>query len=113
MARAGQITRIARELRIWTRLADDVNTYASTADDYTNDLCPRDYLEVAMARASIGLRSAIDQQVATADELFRRQTVEDQQGRLGRYFRIERKDGWWWRRRPSSGPLADYLAFDD
>lgn len=106
-------TSIARELRTWTRLVDEVNTFGATVDDYTNDLCSRDYLELAMAGASHGLRSTIDQQIGLADESFRRRTVEDTDGRLGRHFRIERTDDWWWHRRPSSGPLADYLALDD
>jgi len=82
-------------------------------DDYTNDVCSRDYLAVAASRASSGLRREIEEQVAKADETFRGSTVEDTDGRLGRYYRIERKDGWWWRRRPTSGPLADYLASAD
>jgi len=102
-----------RELRAWARLSEEVNTYTATVDDYTNDLCSRDYLAAVAVRASNGLRSAIDEQVASTDESFRRATVEDTDGRLGRYYRIERKDGWWWRRRPSSGPLADYLAVGD
>jgi hypothetical protein len=28
-----------REVRIWTRLSEEVNTYTATVDDYTNDLC--------------------------------------------------------------------------
>jgi hypothetical protein len=64
------------------------------------------------SRASVGLRRAIEQQVAGADESFRSATVEDSEKRLGRYFRIESEDAWWWHRRPSSGPLADYLAMD-
>lgn len=104
---------IARELRAWARLAEEVDTYTATVDDYTNDLCSRDYLELAMANASIDLRSTIGQQVAPADESFRRLTIDDSELRLGRYFQINRKDGWWWRRRPTSGPLADYLGSDD
>ncbi len=104
---------LTRELRAWARLSEEVNTYTATVDDYTNDLCSRDYLAAVAERASTGLRSAIDEQVASSDEAFRRATVDDTDARLGQYFRIERRDGWWWRRRPSSGPLADYLAVGD
>lgn len=104
---------LARQLRAWARLAAEVNTYAATVDDYTNDLCSRDYLAAVAARASSGLCRAIDEQVAPTDESFRQATVEDTDGRLGQYYRIGREDGWWWRRRPSSGPLADYLAVGD
>jgi hypothetical protein len=102
-------TSLARELYTWGRLAQEINTYTATVDDYTNDLCSRDYLTAMAARASSGLRIAIEEQVTPTDKLFRMATVEDTDGRLGRYYRIERKDGWWWHRRPSSGPLADYL----
>jgi hypothetical protein len=103
-------TSLARELRALARLAEEVNAYTGTVDDYTNDLCARDYLEVMEARASLGLRNAIDQQVAPIDFSFRRATLEDTDERLAHFFRIESRDGWWWRRRPSCGPLADYLA---
>jgi hypothetical protein len=102
-----------REVRIWTRLSEEVNTYTATVDDYTNDLCSRDYLSEVTSRASSDLRAAIEGQVALADMRFRTSTVEDQDGRLGLYFRIRPEDGWWWHRRPSSGPLADYLAQTD
>ena len=51
-------TSLARELRGWARLAEEVNAYTGTVDDYTNDLCSRDYLEVMEAPASPGLRNA-------------------------------------------------------
>lgn len=62
------------------------------------------------ARAALGLRNAIDQQVAPIDFSFRRATLEDTDERLAHFFRIESRDGRWWRRRPSCGPLADYLT---
>lgn len=31
-------------------------------------------------------------------------------GMIGEFHRIVDRSGWWWRRRPRSGPLADYLA---
>jgi uncharacterized membrane protein len=103
---------LARELRAWARLSEEVNTYRATVDDYTNDLCSRDYLAEFASRASSDLRTTIEHHVAPADEKFHESTVEDADGRLGRYFRIQREDGWWWHRQPASGPLADYLAED-
>ncbi len=105
-------TSISRELRAWCLLSEEVSTYAATVDDYTNDLSSRDYLAQAIAEAAPELRREIDDQLAAADERFRASTVEDDEGRLGRYFAIRPDDGWWWRRRPSTGPLADYLARD-
>lgn len=73
-------------------------------------MCSRDFIAEVAARAASDLRIEIEQQVASADEAFRSATVEDTDGRLGQYFRVDNKDGWWWHRRPSFGPLADYLA---
>ena len=39
-------TSLSRELRAWARLAEEINAYTGTINDYTNDLCSRDYLEV-------------------------------------------------------------------
>ena len=102
-----------RELRVWKRLAEAVNTYTATVDDYTNDLCSRDYLAALTARASARLQRSLGQLVVPIDELFRTATADDADGRLGRYYRIELNDGWWWNRRPSSGPLAHYLTGHD
>lgn len=106
-------TSVEEQLRAWARLAREVSAYPATVDDYTNDLCSRDYLDAVMARASVGLRSEIDSELANTDELFRQGTLEDEGALLGQFYRVERKDGWWWRRTPLSGPLAAYLAASD
>lgn len=103
-------TSLDREVRSWNRLAAEVNTYEATVDDYTNDLCSRDYLEEFASRASDDLRANILERIAGADEMYAGATVEDTEGLLGEYYRIDLKDGWWWRRRPSSGPLAGWLT---
>lgn len=41
-------TSLSRELAAWGRLADEVSIYRATVDDYTNDLCSRDYLAALM-----------------------------------------------------------------
>jgi len=104
---------LARELRVWDRLSAEVDSYPATVDDYTNDLGSRDYLSEFASRASTDLRTTIEDRVGRADETFREATTEDADGRLGRYFDIQREDGWWWHRRPARGPLAAYLAEDD
>ena len=103
-------TSLHRELRAWGRLSAEVNTYAATIDDYTNDVCSRDYIAQFATRASAELRADLDARVAPADDRFRTATVPDVDGRVGRYFRISPDDGWWWHRRPLSGPLATYLS---
>ena len=114
LAKAGwaEQARLEREFRVWSRLAREVNAYTATVDDYTNDLCSRDYIAEFAAQASSGLQTVIEERVTPADETFRRATVEDDGARLGLYFRIDQESAWWWHRRPSSGPLADYLAVE-
>ena len=104
--------RLEREIRVWARLAREVDAYDATVDDYTNDLCSRDYIAEFAARASSGLQRVIQERVGPVDETFRDGTVDDDDARLGRYFRIDQEDAWWWHRRPSAGPLADYLAIE-
>jgi hypothetical protein len=101
---------LARELRVWARLSAQVNNYTATVDDYTNDVCPREYLAEFVSRAPSDLRTTIEDLVTPADETFLESTTVDVDGRLARYFHIQREDAWWWHRRPATGPLADYLA---
>ncbi len=112
LAQAGwaEHARLEREVRVWLRLTKEVNTYTATVDDYTNDLCSRDYIAEFTARASSGLRAAIEERVGHADDTFREATVDDEEDRLGHYYRIGPESAWWWHQRPSPGPLADYLA---
>ena len=91
-------------------LAAEVNAYTFTIDDYTNDLCSRDYLAEAMSLASPGLRPVLAEDVSAADDRFRERTSEDLEAAIGHFYRIDLKDGWWWRRRPRPGPLAQYLS---
>ena len=101
---------LEREMLTWTRLAHEVSDYAMTVDDYTNDLCSRDYLADALSSATDAWRVVISARIAPPDDLFRASTVDDVEGRLGRHFQITAQDGWWWHRRPSSGPLAILLS---
>lgn len=111
MRRAGWAshTSLSRELAKWDRVASVVNSYEGTPDEYANDLYARDYIAVFGAKASAALRIAIDGRVAAADDRFRASTVPDIDGRLSRFHRTEQQDGWWWHRRPASGPLARQL----
>lgn len=104
--------RIERELRSWIRLAKEVSDYKATVDDYTSDVCSRDYLAEALALASKDLRDALEPRVVAADSTFRQATIPDDDRRLARFYNIGSQDGWWWLRRPSSGPLAAYLAHE-
>ncbi|MFE6735806.1 hypothetical protein [Microbacterium sp. NPDC057650] len=105
-------TSLRQELQIWRRLAAEVASYAATIDDYTNDLCSRDYVAEFSVAASAEVQEYIAREVAAADERFRASTMPDIEGLIGEYFRIDTRDGWWWRRRPVDGPLAHYLTED-
>lgn len=102
-------TSVARELACWERLGREVNTYDATVDDYTNDLCSRDYLAHAIAESSLHLRQVLAERLTLADTTFREATVPDTEKLLGTYYRVDKKDGWWWHVRPANGPLATYL----
>ncbi|HEX3425598.1 MAG TPA: hypothetical protein VHT30_05665 [Acidimicrobiales bacterium] len=93
----------------WWTLANCVDVYPLTIDDYTNDLTGRDALERVLSWVSPALRERIKDAVETADADFRSRTVEDDGESLNRYFRIDESSGWWWHRRPAGGPLSDYL----
>lgn len=101
---------VSRELANWRRLGDEARAYSMTVDDYTNDLCSRDYLELAISRLPADVSESLFALVADADETFRESTIDDGDGILGRFFRIDAASNWWWRRIPRSGPLAAYLA---
>ena len=103
-------TSLRRELQVWDRLAAEVDRYEATIDDYTNDVCSRNYIAEFSAAASAETREYIAGEVAAADDRFRASTEADVEGLVGKYFRIDDEDGWWWRRRPTCGPLADYLT---
>jgi hypothetical protein len=97
-------------LRNWEELAESVDRYELTMDDYTNDLTVRDGLEMVLAKCGEPLRSKIRMLVEAADKKFRCRTVEDEAGAVARYFRVNNDSGWWWQRKPVGGALADYLA---
>ncbi len=103
-------TSVSHELQMWARLGQTVGTYSMTVDDYTNDLCSRDYLDLALVRLPAEARARLTGLVAPLDEAFRSDTVADDCGLLWRFFRVGVDAGWWWFRIPRGGPLAEYLS---
>ena len=97
-------------LETWRDLALGVDQYECTIDDYTNDLCSRDGLELALSRADLPLSAKLLSVIEAADHEFCLRTAHDGGTAVGQYCRIDESSGWWWRRRPVAGPLADYLA---
>ena len=104
---------VTRELANWATVANIVNRYSMTVDDFTNDLSSRDYLELALGRLPVPAREWLSESVAPLDDRFRDATVKDDRGLLGRFFRIDQDSPWWWHRIPRAGPPADYLAGSD
>lgn len=46
------------------------------------------------------VRSLRQSEFDSLDARFMAGTVEDTDGRLARFYMVETKDGWWWRRLP-------------
>lgn len=100
---------VPRLLKTWIAVSWEVDSYTLTIDDYTNDLCARDGLEIALSAADVGLRTKLLAIVSQADRAFIARTVDDEGVAVGRHYRLQATSDWWWRRRPTAGPLADYL----
>ena len=100
---------VERLIANWQGMAREAGQYENEVDDYTNDLTSRDGLAIVLSECPSPLRERLQALIDEADDFFRQGTVEDPDGRLGRYFRIDDRSGWWWKRRPRAGPLADYL----
>jgi hypothetical protein len=101
---------VGRLFQEWAQLAGEVDDYELTVDDYTNDLTARDAIELLLSWCSEQFLTWAKPVVDEADQRFVDRTAPDEEGVLGRYFRISEDSGWWWRRRPVSGPLAEYLG---
>jgi hypothetical protein len=96
----------------WAALVAEVEIgYDLEVEDYTNDLTCRDWLAAAWPMLSAGAQAARQDELSALDERFRAATVDDTDGRVARYYRLEPDDGWWWRRVPTSrtGNLAETL----
>ena len=100
---------VARLIRGWQQLADEVSTYRLTIDDYTNDVTGRDALELVLGWASDAVVELIGPQIADADRRFEAGTIDDGGEAISQFFHTEGLSGWWWQRRPRSGALSDYL----
>ncbi|MBQ1540732.1 hypothetical protein C5708_01765 [Caulobacter sp. CCUG 60055] len=100
---------VERLLTEWIELSRTVDTYLMIVDDYTNDVTSRDGLELAVAKCSPTLRAKLVACIEPADQTFKSRTKLDTEGVLAYFFRIDDLPGWWWRRVPETGPLAEAL----
>jgi hypothetical protein len=106
--RLGEHYTVEKVLRIWCRL--ELFDTTSNVDDYTGaGLLWRDDLAEIIDRSPEPLRTALTEAVAEGDERFRSMSDEDTHQLLSRYFKVERRDGWWWRRIPKHGAIRDQL----
>jgi hypothetical protein len=101
---------VARLLRDWQQLSVSADQYQMTIDDYTNDLTARDALEIVLAQSQGPLGAKLRLLIEEIDKGFLARTQEDVEHVLERHFQSGRSAGWWWKRRPSAGPLADFLT---
>jgi len=93
----------------WAYFVEEVEGgYSDVIDEYTNDVSTRTVLEEFIQRAPTGLADRMRQLLEPIDARFRAATRSDDEGSVLRFYRGD--SGWWWRRVPMEGELADYLA---
>jgi hypothetical protein len=82
-----------------------------TEHDFAAALHMRDFVQTALDRLPPTLRERMQQVVAGTDEQFRSYTVDDPRGRMATVAGVDLAGrGWWWRRVPGTGPIAEDLA---
>lgn len=100
-------------LRTERRVRFRLGQYNATVDDFTNDLTGMtgsDALEEVLHHCrNDEVCKKLLFIVNEADQEYRAATVDNGGTSISPYCHVEYKPGWWWRGRPKSGPLADYL----
>lgn len=89
----------------WSGLARDVGGSSLTASHYANALFARDALQSVLEQCPIELQKKLEQVLARFDGEFKRGTIEDAPGTVP----ANGKEGWWWKRKPRLGLLAESL----
>jgi hypothetical protein len=106
----GWAVTVAWMLAEWHEFSLSVDGYDLSIDDYTNDLIARDGLERTLAECQQPLRTKLLSWIEVADQEFIANTQDDVDGALGRFSDVDESSGWWWKRRPATGPLAEFLT---
>jgi hypothetical protein len=79
--------------------------------DLAGSLFARDFLQEAIDGLPQPLRDRLAGWVAGVDERFRSYTVDDPRERMAKVAETDLAGrGWWWRRVPATGPIAEDLA---
>lgn len=82
-----------------------------TEYDLAAALHMRDFVQMALDRIPTKLRDRMQQVVDATDEQFRSYTIDDPRGRMATVAGVDLAGrGWWWRRVPETGPIAQDLA---
>lgn len=86
----------------WRQLVTEIEAgYDQVVDEYTNDLACRDWLALAWPMLTAHVRSVRQAELDELDARFLAATLEDAEGRLATFYRVESKVGWWWLRLPT------------
>lgn len=99
----------------WAYLVAEVEQgYDQMVDEYTNDMACRDWISLVWPMLTDRVRHARAEELDALDARFKAATDDDGGLAIGKFFRVENKDGWWWRRRPIkvAGVFAADLAAD-
>jgi hypothetical protein len=99
---------VTRLLRDWQRLSARVARCSLDIDKYRNDVDARDGLEIVLAKCPEPLRAKLNACIEMSDKEFIAGTTEDITNSLG--YSSSGSSGWWLKRKPTEGPLAEYLA---
>jgi hypothetical protein len=95
-------------LRDWTRFSNTVGNSRAMTYELAEYLHRRDLLEEAVGECSPALAERLRAHLDAADEYFLASTVDDG-GRSLSTFVKRLGEAWWWRRRPTTGPLSAFL----
>jgi hypothetical protein len=82
--------------------------------ELAGSLLLRDFLQEALDGLRPPLRERLTDWVAGVDDRYRALTVDDPAGRMALVAAVDPTGrGWWWRRLPDTGPIAEDLARHD
>jgi len=101
----------SRYLSDWRAFAESLDDYPGNIDDYTHDMLMRDSLVKIIERAKPADQTVIQDELDEIDAIFTSRTIDDEGYAVGHYSRrpSDPGAGWWWKRRPPSGRLGEYL----
>lgn len=98
-------------LEAWGALVSEIEQgYDQMAVEYTNDLACRDWLALVWPLVTERIREVTRDELAALDQRFMDATLDDGGAALATFYRVDNRDGWWWRRKPIK--LAGEFAAD-